>query len=171
MVPDRYGLGCVLEPEPVPPDALEPEVVGLATQREDEVVVGDRAVAREHAFAREVESRHFGHAKLEPRLAPENRPHRPCDVLGFEARRGHLVEQRLEQVIVVAVEQYHVHRRSFECAGGAQPAEPGADNDNGRSSGGGPLSHRRVVAGDRLGRRGKGCVAHTGFVHRVPAAR
>jgi len=42
----------------------------------------------------------------------------------------HLVEQRHEHVVIVAVDQDHLDRRPAERLGRRQPAEASADNDN-----------------------------------------
>ena len=51
---------------------------------------------------------------------------------GDEARGGHLVEQRLEQVIVVAVDQRDRHARPREARRAGEAAEAGADDHNAR---------------------------------------
>ena len=43
---------------------------------------------------------------------------------------GHLVEQRLEQVVVAAVDQRDVDRLAAEEAGREEPAEAAADDDD-----------------------------------------
>jgi hypothetical protein len=50
---------------------------------------------------------------------------------------GHLVEQRLEEVVAGPADQRDVHRGALEGLGGEQPAEPGPDDDHPRPPAGG----------------------------------
>ena len=55
-------------------------------------------------------------------------PQRRRDLAGREDAGGHLVQQRLEEVVVPAVEQRHVDTVDVsEEAAGGQPAEAAAD--------------------------------------------
>ena len=52
------------------------------------------------------------------------------DVAGREAGRRDLVEERLEEVMVAAVDDRQAHGRLAELARRGQPAETGADDDD-----------------------------------------
>ena len=65
-------------------------------------------------------------------LMAQHGPDRLGDI-GRRQRRGRdLVQQRLEQVVVVAVDHRHVDGRPRQPASGFEPAEAGADNDDAR---------------------------------------
>ena len=78
------------------------------------------------------------------------------DVVGVEAGRGHLVEQRLEEVVVVGVDEHDVDGGAAQRLGGAEPAEAGPDHDDPvtaracRRPSGGPAGQRRCQAGTKL---------------------
>ena len=63
-------------------------------------------------------------------LPLEDAPHRVGDVGGVEAGGGHLVEQRLERVEVVAVDDGDVDVGVGELLRGSETTEPGADDDD-----------------------------------------
>lgn len=53
-------------------------------------------------------------------------------VIGFEDGRGHLVEERGEDVVVVLVDHRHVHRGVVKGFRRGQSPEPGSDDDDSR---------------------------------------
>ena len=63
-------------------------------------------------------------------VAAEDGAHRIGDVGGVEPGRGHLVQQRLEGVEVVAVDDGHLDRLVPEVPDGAEPGEAGPDHDD-----------------------------------------
>ena len=64
-------------------------------------------------------------------LAPAKEvPDRPRDLGGRERRCRRLIEQRLKQMMVTAVDDGDPDRRAGEPVDGLQPAEPGADHDH-----------------------------------------
>ena len=62
---------------------------------------------------------------------------------GDKARGRHLIEQRLEQMIIVAVDQRDIDGGAGKRLGGRKPAEAGADDDHMLAGGGFP--RRRAV--------------------------
>ena len=78
-----------------------------------------------------------------------------ADRLRVQHVGGHLVEQRLERVVVVAVHQHHVHRCLLELAGGADAPEPGAEDEDERAVGHGLSRYRRGLP-DRRSLRPEG---------------
>src|SRR5260370_24608816 len=61
---------------------------------------------------------------------PDQLPHRSRDLTGVEHCRGDLVEQRREEVVVVAVDEQHVDRRPLQSPSAGEAAEAGArDHD------------------------------------------
>ena len=125
--------------------------VGLAgSGSHDQTVVGDPRAAAERVnpnlplAQRDV----LDIAEYHPRV-PEPSDYvtdRRCDVALRENAGGDLVKQRLEEVMVGAVHDCDIHRRSTQCTGSEQPAEPGPDDDDAMFL----LTHRS----DALRRRG-----------------
>ena len=148
LVADRDGVLDLLQGEAVLLDGLEPEEVAGAAGREDQPVVGERPGPGAERAAREVDAEHLREAEREVPLAAEDGAHRVGDVLGREPRGGHLVEQRLEQVVVAPVDEGDAQRGAAQRPGGPQAAEPGAhDHDVGEL-----LGHQRKVAAPALPR-------------------
>ena len=112
MIANGDGVADVLESQTVLHHRVEPEEVRLAAVSEHEEIVGDGSTARSEAALREIDAGHLDHAKIEILLAPENGANRLGYLLGLEAGGRDLVEQRLKEVIVVAVEQHDLNRRA-----------------------------------------------------------
>jgi hypothetical protein len=83
-----------------------------------------------HPLGRGVEAGHLAQQDVRVALPAQDRPERRRDVAGGQQRRRHLVQQRLEQVVVRAVDQRDLGVRALQAAHHAQPAEPTSDNDN-----------------------------------------
>ena len=109
------------------------EVVRAAARRDDEVVVLELAVAQDHQPARGVDRGRLGEPDAEVALLSQNPADRRRDVAGREPGGRDLIEQRLEDVMVVPVDERDVDRRLRERLGGAQAAEPAADDDDART--------------------------------------
>ena len=73
---------------------------------------------------------------------PQDPADRRRDVAGRQRRRRHLIEQRLEQVVVVAVEERDAHRRTLQRLRGREPAEAAADDHDVRRASGMRTVHR-----------------------------
>ena len=54
---------------------------------------------------------------------------------GGQARRRHLVKERLEEVVVAAVDERHIDVLALELLDRFQPGEPSADDDDLRAVG------------------------------------
>src|SRR5205807_913972 len=103
VVADRHRVDHALQAEAVAYDPVQAEVVRFSAQGEDQEVVRHRAVVGRDPAPREVDARDFDHAELEVRLAAQDRAYRLGDLLGLEAGRGDLVEERLEEMVIVPV--------------------------------------------------------------------
>ncbi len=132
MIANRDGVGNVLEPEAVALQRVQPEEIRLAAGSEDQIVVCDRAGTRLEPARREIHAGHVEQAKIEVLLTAQNGACRFRDLLGFEARGRDLIEQRLEEVVVVAIDEHDLYRRATQRPGGIQPSESRADDDDGR---------------------------------------
>ncbi len=91
---------------------VEPEEVRLAAVSEHEEIVGRGSAAGIEAALRQVDAGHLDHAKIEILLAPENGADGLGNLLGLESGGGDLIQQRLKQMVVVAIEQNDVNRRA-----------------------------------------------------------
>ncbi len=103
--------------------------VDRSPRRQNQVVVGNLAALGQDDLAGEIHPVHARHHELEVLLPLENRPHGVGAIsCGEMARRCHLVEQRLKQVIIAFVNHRHADGFARQRARRAQTAEPGADN-------------------------------------------
>src|SRR5207249_9500461 len=161
VIADADRFRDVLETEPVSRHALEAEVVRLTAHGENEVIVGDWPVGGVDTLPAGIEARHFRHPELGVGLAAQDGAHRAGDLLRLEAGGGELVEERLEEVVVVAIHQHHVDWRLAESARGAQAAESGAHDDHGGSTGRRARRDRHVVAEHRARLGGRGRLGHS----------
>jgi hypothetical protein len=115
------------------------EVAVSRAGREDQPVVGERlAVFQHHLAHRDVDALRLAVQHGHVLLAGERAADRLGDRRRGQSRGRHLVEQRLEQVVVGAVDQRHVHRRRGQRAGRPQAAEAAAEHHHFRD----PVAHR-----------------------------
>jgi hypothetical protein len=78
------------------------------------------------------------HRHGDVRLTPEDLADRSRDVTRSEPRGGHLVEQRLEEMVILAIHQRDTHRRAAQGRDGCEAAEAAAEHDDVRQRPGGP---------------------------------
>ena len=111
--------------------------IGVARAgRDHELVIGQAAVADQHRTAVEIDAADRAEHDIGVRLPSQNAADRPGDVGRRQSRGCNLVQQWLKEMIVAAVDDRHVRRRSAEMGRGLQPAETGADNNDARARGG-----------------------------------
>jgi hypothetical protein len=79
-----------------------------------------------------VDGGHLAHQHACVALSAEQVPYRPGDLRGRQAGGRDLVKQRLEQMMVLPVDQRDVHGGARQSPGDGQSAESGADNDHPR---------------------------------------
>ena len=119
------GIRCVL---------VVTEVAVLNPSRQYEVVVGQRERNpghEAHPF-RNIHSRDGALNHGGVGLPAQHVPDRCPDVLGGEDRGGHLVEERLEDVVVGLVDQEHAGLTLTQSAGRGETAEAPAHDDDSR---------------------------------------
>ena len=118
-----------LEPGRVFLPLVVAEVRVLGAAGEDEIVVAQLAeVGGERRAARSTASTSLCSTRT-LREAREDAADRRRDLRRAEARHRHLVEQRLEQMVVAAVDQRHLDAaHAAEPLGGVQPGEAAADD-------------------------------------------
>ena len=103
--------------------------VRLEAGREHEIVEADPVAARENELvAVPVDTARYAKAEVEVVSSAEEASDRVCDVLDVQKRVRDLVDQRLEEVVVVYVDQRHVHGRLRECLCGLDAAHTSADD-------------------------------------------
>ena len=109
------------------------EVVRLRPHGEDEVVAGVRAaVGAADGPGRRIDVGHLGHLHVDRLVLAEDAAERPGDIARRELRRGHLVEHRLERVVVVLVDQRDGHVGLGERLGAAHAGEAAAHHHHRR---------------------------------------
>ena len=97
-------------------------------RREYEMIVTDLAAIDRDRAPRCVDARHRSPQHANGVAVAKQSADRKGDVAGREAGRRDLIEERLEQVIVVAIDQCDVDRLILQVARASQAAEPGADD-------------------------------------------
>ncbi len=102
--------------------------VGGAGGDDEEVVVHRAAAGENDATAVHIDALGLRHQHPGVLLPPEDLTDRRPDVDGAEAGRGHLVEQGLEKMVVVAVDQGDSDRRPRQRLGGVEPGEASAQD-------------------------------------------
>ena len=137
VVPQALGVDQVVQREAVLIDPRDGERVGDRTGGHDQMIerqVGHRVivVVQMQATDCEVGADDGGVTELEVGLAALDAPDRVRDVGARQARGGHLVEQGLEGVEVVAVDEGDIDRRVGELAGRDQTTEACADDHDAR---------------------------------------
>ncbi len=131
--PDLGRVVQILEAGRQAPPIVVAVVIGVRARGHDQVVVpGALAVAQHQRAAGDVDVDDLGQHHVDVVLAPQDRSDRHGDLVVAEARHRHLVQQRLEQVIVQPVVDRDVDRDPRQAARGRQPPEAGAHDGNPR---------------------------------------
>ena len=160
----------ILEPGRERRPLVVAEIAGARARRHHQVVVGKRrAVVEPHGARGDVDARHLGEQHGDVALAVQRRADRIRDVRRRQPRHRHLVQQRLEQVVVQAIDHRHLDGaavvRRTERLGRRQPAEPGADDDHAFAVG------RHGQLGVNTTRRGRAGPSRAPRVRAAPAPR
>jgi hypothetical protein len=96
----------------------------------DEVVVGDRSFVEGDGLRLDVHTARLGQEHARVHLVSQHPADGSRDVSGRQTRRGDLIEERLEEVVIPAIEQRDVHRSALECLCGGQTCESATDDDD-----------------------------------------
>ena len=99
------------------------------TGGENQEVVAHLAVRQDYPSPVDVHAAQFREQYFDVGLPPENPPDRGGDVARGERRACHLVEERLENVIIPAVQDGDADRSPTERAGRVEAPEPAAGDD------------------------------------------
>jgi hypothetical protein len=127
MVADDDGLVEVFEADCVPGDVREAIVIGLRTTRHDKIVVPDGPRGGIESTLGKVDAFHLREAELEVPLCAEDGPDGIGDLARGQSSGRDLVQERLEEVIVAAIDQHDVDGRATKGHGNPEAAKAGAD--------------------------------------------
>ena len=127
---DERGFLHILHPRREGAPVIVTEIVIDRPRGEDQVVVLHRPAVGGQTAARKVDRAHLGEHDVRIPLGSQDGAHRLGDIRRRQRGRGDLVQQRLKEVIVVAVDDQHVRRSAPQRLGGEQSAEPAPDNDD-----------------------------------------
>src|SRR5678815_317783 len=94
------------------------------------VVVDATTILKVHPPLSHVHRRHAAHQDVGVLVLAKDRTDRISDVAGAQGSCGHLVEHGLEQVVIGAINDGHMHRSTLEGAGGVESAEAAAQDDD-----------------------------------------
>lgn len=100
------------------------EIAVTRSGREDEVVVWHTLLTEDHHMLPRVDAGHRAQQHTHVEEIAEQPAHRRGNVAWRKARRRNLIEQRLKQVIVMAVDERHLHRNA------AQPRRAGKSTES-----------------------------------------
>ncbi len=107
-----------------------PEVGVPHAGRQHQVVETDPAVGKHELTCGSIDRDRVGQQYGCVLLPPENRSNRVGDVGGGERRRRDLVEERLKEMVVPAVDDRNAYRRPREPLNGVQAAEARSHHDD-----------------------------------------
>ncbi len=156
--PDLDGIIDRLEPGGIVGPPIVAEVRVCRPGGQDQVVVGKDGVSHLDLPAFKVHPIHVAEDDLHVLLPAHDAPDRGCDVRRRERGRGHLVEQRLEQVVILAVDQHDAKGRTAETARYFETTESSTHDDDHRVPGvGGQRGRRHVRGRDATGGRCSRC--------------
>ena len=127
------NLGCFLnrlEPRCMHLPFRFAEIVVHGAGSDDEAIEWDSLLAEQHSPAGNVKTRDFTKYDAAIMLSPEHGTQRRRNIGRRQAARGDLVQKRLEQMKVAAIDQGDVDVGATQRLRRGEPAESAADNDD-----------------------------------------
>ena len=121
-------LRDALHRQRVAPEVFVSVEVGRRARGQHEFVVLQRPDRGPQGVALRVDGLRFGHSEVEIALFAEDPAERKRDRRGLQTGRRHLINQRLELMIVVPVHEHHLIVRSAQPAGELHSCETAADD-------------------------------------------
>ncbi len=110
---------------------LVAEIRVLRSAGEDQRIVGKCAEVRDDLVFLQVNGEHFSLQNANVFMLRENAANGGSNLGGAQAGGRHLIQQRLEQVVVPPIDQRDIDvRRGAQLLGGVQSAEAPADDDD-----------------------------------------
>ena len=128
--PDVDGIVDRLQAEGVFGPLRMAEVGRARTGGDDEIVEGEFLGFADHLLARRVDPDDLVHQHRDVGTIRHDGADGLGDVRHGQTRRGHLVEQRLEKVVVRAVKKRDAGDPRGECAAEGEASEAAADHDD-----------------------------------------
>src|SRR5437667_11910835 len=107
-----------------------PKVRMPRTDGEDEIVVIDFHIGRSHFSRLDIHRFHFREDDLHVSALAQYRAHRSCDVGWRKRSCRDLIEQRLKEMVICAVDYREAHIFTRKLFGCFQPAKARADDDD-----------------------------------------
>ncbi len=123
----------LLEPRCVGCPFVSPEITVLSAGREDEVIERNALFGQEDLARGVIHTDNLPQTNGHVSLVPQDTADGQCDVGWRQGRGRHLVEKRLEQVMVAPVDERNPACRPAERAGGRDPAETTSHDYNMRN--------------------------------------
>ena len=106
------------------------EVARLGSESDDQVVITEHTIFEVHLPRIQIDAGHFIHQGGDVFLRGQNTPQRLRDFRHGQTRGGHLIEQRLEEMMVPAVDQSHPETLVGQLLGAGQASETTTKNEN-----------------------------------------
>ena len=125
-----------------------PEVRVPGSRGHQQVVIADRAhgIAEIDLLPRDIDRQHTAEQNGHVALITQHPSYGHGDVTWRQRRGRHLIEQRLEQMMIGAVDERDVDRSLAELARGRKAGESAAEDDDVRARG----SHSAIMAGSLM---------------------
>ena len=106
------------------------EKVACSAGGKDKIVILHLSDRRLYDFLLRKDGTHLCHTEIEVVLTTEYLSERKRYLPGLDARRGNLIYQRRELMVVVSVHQNHLHAGIAQLRSEAETAESSSDNHN-----------------------------------------
>jgi hypothetical protein len=107
-----------------------PEIAGATAQREHEVIVWERTLPKDHAPAREIEINHAIEQDGDVGSVCQDAANRLRDLRRGKTGGGHLIKQRLKEMMIGPVHQRDAGGGMIELLAERQPAKSRAQHDD-----------------------------------------
>jgi hypothetical protein len=98
--------------------------------RDHQVVIGPLAIGQDHATVGDIEIHYLSEQHFRVAMAAQDRAQRRCDLTRRKPAGGHLVQQRLKEMKIAAIDQGERQRNLAETLSGVKAGETAADNDH-----------------------------------------
>src|SRR5262249_345907 len=136
-IPDRHGVRQTFQWWGMVPEFIVTEVTGARPRRQNQVIIRDPyvlaiRVIKEKTPVGLATACYFSKKHGWVCLCPQNAADGRADLPGRKNRSRHLVEKRLKQVVIGAVNQNDTRRGALERLGGRQAAKAATNDHNNR---------------------------------------
>ena len=111
-------------------DGMQVVEIGLPADSQDQIVIADHGAVHADEPGVEVDGCHFAHLEGEIVLMAKDAANGVRDLGGDQAGDSHLVEKRLEEVVILPVDHGDPNGSLGEFPGSFHSSEAGADNQD-----------------------------------------